>query len=244
MLAAISKTAQTQIHMTDFLHCFDISNNQKTFNLSSTRTLSSLLAMQLFTNDNRPNPMHLDIDTLRDCREEDINGMSSPRMYYVFKRSLLNRIGRPLTDSENVEYRKGDVEIAFEEARRELNPNSPSRLSCLYLVDNSESGRLILRSMFLGVFKNPMIIEVDVWNNMELKRFDSTWIDRYFDNPSEEYLSNYWNGVVANEQEPAWEYLLEGSIIMRVADQARDIDAYVERHFPETYAEIQAAREK
>jgi hypothetical protein len=126
--------------------------------------------------------------------------------------------------------------------RKPGDPNAPRCLSCLYLVENNDDGRMVLRSMFLEVFNNPMIIEVGILNDLELKRFDSFWVDKYFDEPKQEYLENYWTATIFNEREPSWEYLLEGTIIMKNASEIREVDDHVSRYFPEIYDDIQKAR--
>jgi hypothetical protein len=133
-----------------FLHCLDLSNKLKVLNLTSTATISSLLATQLFSNDKRDNPMVIDIEKLRNCTVDEINGMSSPRMLFVFQRTILNSwTHRQLTPSEEVLVHNGTLEIEFERGRRDYNYGAPSRLSCIYLMEDNLDSRLDLRSMFI-----------------------------------------------------------------------------------------------
>ena len=182
--------------------------------------------------------MYINIEKLRNCSEDDINGLSSARMLFVFKRSLLKTYGRPLTIDEEKEVRKGDLEIEFERSRREYNPAAPSRLSCLYLVDNDIYGQESLGNMFRGTFKSPMIFSVSILNQFELMRFDHNWVDMYYQEFKEDYLKSYWAGEMYDSKSRSWEYLLEGTVQLADPEQKKEIDEYVERTYPEDFKAI------
>ncbi|MDX2001790.1 MAG: hypothetical protein SFW35_05135 [Chitinophagales bacterium] len=228
--------------MSTHLHCIDLSDKLKCLNLCSTGTLSSLLTVQLFIDDKKPNPMYVDIEKLRSCSEEEINGLSSARMLFVFQRSVLKTYSRPLTENEEKQVRKGDLEIEFEGARRIYKPAAPSRLSCLYLVENNTDGRDTLGNMFRGAFKDPMIFEVSILNQLEVMRFDHNWVEIYYDDPQEGYLKSYWSGELYDSKNPSWEYLLEGTVQLTDLKQKKEIDTYVERKFPDDFKSILANR--
>ena len=221
-----------------YLHCIDLSDKLKCLNIASTRTISSLLTMQLFNNDSKPNPMNVDIERLKDCTAEEVNGMSSPRMYYIFQRTILNQLQRQLTPQETSIVKKGDLEIEFERARREYNYGAPSRLSCLYLVEDNQDGRTLLGNMFRGFFRSPMILEVKLLNKMEIVKCDTGWIDAYIENPQEEYIKNYWTEIPFNGNTGNWEYLLEGTIRVTNKDQQAKIIEHVRQNYPAEYNEI------
>ena len=228
--------------MSIYLHCIDLSDKLKCLNFFSTGTLSSLLTVQLFINDKKPNPMHVDIEKLRNCRDEEINGLSSSRMLFVFQRSILKTYKRPLTEDEEKQVRKGDLEIEFERARRLYNHAAPSRLSCLYLVDNDTPGWDSLGNMFRRTFKDPMIFKVSIHNQLELMRFDHNWVGLYYQDPQEKYLKSYWSGEMYDSKTPSWEYLLEGTIQLTDPEQKKEIDAYVESNYPDEFKSIIANR--
>jgi hypothetical protein len=228
--------------MDKYLHCIDLSDKLKCLNLCSTGTISSLLTVQLFINDPKPNPMTIDIDKLKNCTLEEIDGLSSPRMFFVYQRTILNYYTRPLTIEEKKFSHIGDLEIDFERARREFNSAAPSRLSCLYLVEDNFDGRIVLNDMFSASFKKPMILEVYLLNKMELMQFDHNWIDQYYQDPQERYLKSYWTSVMFNDEKPSWEYLLEGTIRMTNASQKQEIDEFVKKNYPDDYNAIIQAR--
>ena len=230
--------------MDKYLHCIDLSDKLKCLNLCSTGTISSLLTVQLFSNDKKPNPMSVDIEKLKNCTADEINGLSSARIFFVYQRSILNTYKRPLTPEEERFVKIGNLEIEFERARREYNYGAPSRLSCVYLVEDSIDGRMVLSDMFKGAFNNPMIIEVSLLNKMEIMRFDHHWIELYYQDPQEKYLKSYWTSEMVNDKQPSWEYLLEGTIQMTDIAQKQQIDKYVEQNFPVEYNAIITDRQK
>lgn len=224
--------------MDKYLHCIDLSDKLKCLNLCSTGTISSLLTVQLFINDKKPNPMSVDIEKLKNCTANEINGLSSARIFFVYQRTILNTYKRPLTAEEERLVKIGNLEIEFERARREYNYAAPSRLSCIYLVEDNIDGKIVLSDMFKGAFNNPMIIEVSLLNKMEIMRFDHNWIDLYYKDPQEKHLKSYWSSEMYNDKKPSWEYLLEGTIQMTDIEQKKTIDTYVEKNFPIEYNAI------
>ena len=228
-----------------YVHCLDLSNKLKLLNFTSTGTISSLLTAQLFSNDSRPNPMVVDISRLENCTVDEINGMSSPRMLFVFQRTIFNSWShRPLTDHEKKIVRKGNMEIAFEKGRREYNYGAPSRLSCLYLMEDTYDARSDLSNMLVDIFPNPLVVEVGILNKMELMRFDYRWVDRYYEEPQEEFIKNYWTAVPYDTEHPKWEYLLEGTIQIENKEQYHQVEIYVKEKHPEEYESILITRDQ
>ncbi len=103
----------------------------------------------------------------------------------------------------------GAVELALERRRREVAPESVSRLSCLYLADDDEFGRKHLQRM-LGT--NIHILRVRIPLAIRLTRCDTAWFDAYWKDADLLYIDNYWNGTALNSGQPTWEYLLDGMI--------------------------------
>jgi hypothetical protein len=230
--------------MGQYLHCFDKSDKLKCLNFCSRQVIESLLALQLIVRtDNKPNPRNTKIENLTNCKPEDIDGLSSPRMSIIYQASINRSLPRPRTDKELAVIKKADLEIEFERRRRELNYGAASRLSCVYLVDNTFESKLLLQSMFADNFKRPKVVEVDIVNNFELTKCDVHWVDKYFEDPKDEYIVNYWTGVPLNENYPTWEYLLEGTIQMTNRDEIQDIIDDVKINFPTEYQAILTDRQ-
>lgn len=225
--------------MGQYLHSFDTIDELMCLNFCSRQVIESLFALQLIvTTDKKPNPRNTEIENLINCRPEDIDGFSSPRMFIIYQASIYRTLLRPKAEEELALIRKADLEIEFERRRRELNYGAASRLSCVYLVDNTFDGRLLLESMFADFFKNPKIVEVDILNSIEITKCDVTWVNKYSEEPKDEYIVNYWTGVPANENYSTWEYLLEGTIQMTNPDEIEDIIGDVRINFPTEYQAI------
>ncbi len=111
--------------------------------------------------------------------------------------------------SEDEILRLGDIELAFEEARRKLLPEGASRLASLYLADDSDSGRGHIRAM-LG--DEVTILKVTIPFALRVTRVDTGWFDRYCREAKPEYIKNYWASIPINKAAPTWEYLVDGMI--------------------------------
>ncbi|MCG3165582.1 MAG: hypothetical protein POELPBGB_01350 [Bacteroidia bacterium] len=223
--------------MGQYLHCFDLSDRLKCFNFCSRKVIESLLVTQLITEDKKPNPRNEEIENLINCRPIDINGLSSPRMGLIYNASIYRKLTRRLTQQEEKVIKKADLEIAFEKHRRDINYGAPSRLSCIYLADNDWDGKIVLRNMFVDNFRNPLVVEVDILNEMELVKCDCRWLDAYYNDPHDEYIVNYWTEKLYGDQ-PAWEYLLEGTAMLTETEQAKYIESHVAKKFPTYYEQI------
>jgi hypothetical protein len=101
------------------------------------------------------------------------------------------------------------AELAFEEARRALAPDAPSRLSSLYLAEDSQAGRNHVRSM-LG--SDIHILRVSVPICVRSRRVDTAWFDCYWDDPAQKYIENYWQSVQKESVCTTWELLIDGVI--------------------------------
>lgn len=108
----------------------------------------------------------------------------------------------------------GDAEIEFESVRRRLVPEAASRLTSVYVADDSASGRSLILSMFTSVY----IVTVRVSAAIRLTRADPVWFERYFREPRVEFAEAYWAGRAAPNTR-GWEYLVEGEIELTDAAQ-------------------------
>ena len=108
-----------------------------------------------------------------------------------------------------------DVELFFEAERRKFSPASPSRLSCLYLAERTESGEQMLRHM-LG--RNIYTLRVRLTLPLRIARVDSAWFDDFFISRNPENARKYWLGQQMDEG-GHWEYLYDG--IIKVEDEAQ-----------------------
>jgi hypothetical protein len=148
-------------------------------------------------------------------------GVPTPRaINAIFAASgLRTRLGDALDAPDAVRriIRMGDLEVEVESARRAVRPDAPSRLSSIYLADNTSHGRAHIMDM-LG-YRRLYIVNVSVPGALRAARFDTAWFDAYARDPKDEYLEHYWNGEQYGGQYPTWEHLVEG--VVRLDDAAQ-----------------------
>lgn len=147
-------------------------------------------------------------------------GVPTPRAtWYVWAAALVRRGGHVGIGAGNTKWlpsaeldkilRLGDIEVAFEEVRRNLLPEGASRLASLYLADDSDVGRAHVRAM-LGV--DILILRVTVPLALRVTCVDTKWFDLYCHDPKPQYIENYWSSVPADPAAATWEHLVDGMI--------------------------------
>lgn len=109
---------------------------------------------------------------------------------------------------------RSDIELKFEETRRQVNPNAASRLSCIFVADNDEN----IKRMF-GRNPNISILEVSIPSAIRFTKVDVRWYEEYCRNHDEKYIENYWNGSPFSDGTNTWEYLVDG--VVKVKNQER-----------------------
>ena len=224
--------------MSNYLHCFDLSDKLKSVNFCSRRVIESLFSTQLLIKDKKANPRNLSIEKLINCSSSEIDGLSSPRMTIVYLASIARKHLHPQTEESKKLINTANFEIDFERLRRKFNPDAPSRLSCLYLVSNDIDGRMVLQNMFVYIFSRPKVVEVDILNNLGLIKADHNWIDKYLQTSNEDFAKKYWEGEPFDEGNSSWEYLLEGSIMLTNNDEITEIEQHVKDKYPVYYDTI------
>jgi hypothetical protein len=147
-------------------------------------------------------------------------GVSSPRTArYVWAAAIIRRgghVGIGSIDTKWLDQEEmgrivaiGDMELEFERVRREIAQNAASRLSCLWVAEDTEEGKTHIRSM-LG--SDILILKVRIPVALRVSKVDTTWLDAYFEEPRQEFIENYWRSIPFNEQRVTWEYLVDGAI--------------------------------
>lgn len=209
----------------DFIHAIDLNNFITCHNLKLNGCLSTpnLLALA----DKGVGEMHQSIDktSIEQLSRGYIKpGAVTPRAIGEVVRGGILRSGQDIlngfdqVEQMSKETRRdaiacSDAELFFESVRREVAPDSPSRLSCLFLAERTDSGLKMLQSMF---GKDRYILNVEIIIQLKMSRVDSAWFDDYFHSKNEDNAVNYWLGKQMNDEE-CWEYLFDGAF--KVADQ-------------------------
>jgi hypothetical protein len=205
--------------MKTYLHAIDLSDALCCHNLS--------IGKRLWSPDNIARSEGWDVDTHRSLKTIPIDsfakppfpsGVQTPRMIYKvieadgFERNRDPHNSSVESDQTEEPVSSGSLSMArietnFEEVRRKIAPNAPSRLSCLYVTDNTPLGeRLLTRMLGHGRY----LVEVRIASKHSLHRADVRWFDKYCETQDISFIENYWQGNQAAEPE-AWEYLLCGS---------------------------------
>lgn len=104
---------------------------------------------------------------------------------------------------------RAEIELEFELERRRVAPQAVSRLSCLWLAEDSDSGRLLIQNMFPAIPVN--ILKFRVEDGSRIFKADVRHFDNYLARPHRGHASSYWEGVPATG-DPQWEYLIDGGI--------------------------------
>lgn len=210
-----------------FIHAIDLRNWFPCYNLALNGRLCSPNALALIDEGVREQHQSIAETPIEDLAQ----GLhpptaATPRAISDVIRAGILRSGQQIVNGYDQEeimseetrhdaLRCSDVELLFEEVRREVAPNSPSRLSCLYLADCTEEGEIMLRNM-LGC--NVYVLQVRPVQTLGLVKVDSAWFDGYFESQDIEYARNYWRGLEKPEG-GKWEYLFDGIIEVEDSEQ-------------------------
>lgn len=201
-----------------FLHGIDLNNPHVCWNVSLAEALWSPDFIAL--TEGWPATSHVSfretpLDTLRDSAHEVV-GTTTPRgsmavyMAWMLRQGFtLSTDGKALDDRQKERIlRIADVELDFERVRREMAPNAPSRLSSLYLADDTSRGEAHIRDMLRGA--RLLVTRVEVPIALRAGRYDTEWIDAYAQRRDEDLIHRYWAGD--SHQGKTWEHLVEGYI--------------------------------
>lgn len=172
---------------------------------------------------------------LREISLEDLqngnfqSGVLAPRAANTIFLAAFLRQNRAVTDGLGsiVHYgeevranilKKADIELEFENVRRRKSPESATRLSSIYLADNSEVGIKHIENMLGSAI---FVIRVSILSAKRLTRADTRWFDLYIEDEDIAFIENYWRGIPS--ECPKWEYLLDGAIQMTDQSQLEEI---------------------
>jgi len=191
-------------------------------NIKESHALFSLMFASVQNPSFRSDYYFLPPDEIRNNADLIYAGYTNPRCALMVEASLLRKNEKVISGVTKKEFSEEDkqkklkvseVEIAFEGYRQRFHSGLPSRLTCLFLVDNSENGMSTLSTMLVQSNLIPYVFEVEIKENYGLHRADKRWFEKYFKSNDEVCIKNYWEGVAFNEL-PAWEHLLEGAIVI------------------------------
>lgn len=211
-----------------FLHGINLNNWYPCWNFTLTGRLVSANFLPLmdsaFSKQKRIEDISMDELKLNpSC----FTGTLTPRaMWYVWAASIIRSGGHVGIGDVNTKWlgkdemseilRIGDAELELEKIRREVAPDSCSRLGCLWVADDSEEGATNIRSM-LG--SSVYIAKVCIPSASKFTRVDRSYFDLFIESMNVKYGEQYWLGQKYGDNN-TWEYLVDG-IIESVSDSDR-----------------------
>lgn len=129
-------------------------------------------------------------------------------------------------------------EVRVELARERFAPHAISRLRGLYIFPDKEASDRAVREWG---FHPSLMAEVVIHPGSRVTRYDSAWITNRNDSISDEESAAYVLGLPYDDN-PHWEYLVEGKVDVlgtELRSHARDV---VYRHWPKAKGLLELAR--
>lgn len=221
-----------------FLHSINLKDSIVCNNFSLPSPLFSVVALNHYAF-NRPmitKAYNCDPNDLYLKPSKCISGAGSPCYRVIVMASIIrngqeiiNGFGEKvqLSESEKEDLIfKANLEIEFEKVRQKKFVSKPSRLSSIFVVEDSEDGRYCLRHIFIsGIIRgkyDPHVLNVKILRCMAIHRGDVQWLDEYGRNPDEKAIEEYWLGNNFNVT-PIVEYFLEGIIVPKYKSQIEEL---------------------
>jgi hypothetical protein len=105
--------------------------------------------------------------------------------------------------------RTAEFELALEQQRRVVRPEAPSRLSCVFVAEDTPAGRTYAQTL---ATMQGFVMIVEVPFALRSARVDAHWLGDSLDPLSDDAMRGYWSGEAQSDHEPLWEWLVDGVI--------------------------------
>jgi hypothetical protein len=208
----------------NYIYFVDLTDQLVCRNIIKTNGIMSPYIIHYITYKTEYPLYSINLDNLLTELDADQIGFVSPRFQYITLSNWVRndlKIGIGVTNSKmysksDIEriHRIAELEIEFEKLRRIVNKNLPSRLSCIYLAEDSFEGRTMLKNMFLNKKLKFHITEVEITVYIAFHKADSKWVEHYEKTKDVNAIINYWLGKDFNNS-PEYEYLVEGILNLK-----------------------------
>ncbi len=198
-----------------FIHLIDQANKFTDIMLNNVGAMFTPSMVTSLKNINKPFIYMLSIDQLRDDLFDKPIEFMSPRGYRNVIEASKIRKNNALNYNEMELKILGmtEIELKFEEVRREVCDWAPSRLSAIYLMDYSEASADNMTEMFGNTQrKEPRVIIVRHAGLVRVIKVDYRWFEEYIKDKNNQYIKNYWQSKPFVEGSTTWEYLYEGGL--------------------------------
>ncbi|MDZ5602301.1 hypothetical protein SJI00_05915 [Pseudomonas sp. RP23018S] len=203
------------------IHAFDPTDSMVCHNLSIKPTIMSPSCLALV--DQGVHAIHTRVEdlSLDAVREGQFRSALTPRARVFMLGFMLSR-RMTITDGYGSQLRFGDrdrfiriydVELQMEEVRRRVAPAAPSRLGCIWVAEEGDASREMLRVMF-GTARH--IVSVNIVHSINSLKADASLYDRFAETGDLVAAKLYWQGY---ELDGRWETLLDGAINVTKDDE-------------------------
>ncbi|WP_339924206.1 hypothetical protein [uncultured Cyclobacterium sp.] len=198
-----------------FIHLMDLADEFTDFMVNDIGAIFTPSMVSSLKGVFKPFIYSLSIEELRnDSFDEPIEFMS-PRGYRNIKEASKIRKSKTSNfDETEVKILKmAEIELKFEEVRREICNWAPSRLSSIYLMDDTESSAGNLEYMFRNSTRRyPKVILFRHAGLARVIKVDYRWFEKYAEDKNIEYIKKYWQSKPFIPGSTTWEYLYEGGL--------------------------------
>lgn len=217
----------------NFIHGVDLENWHLCWNLSLNGQLISPNYLAVIDSGIAAVQKPIEVFSIDELKLGDCQvGVITPRSALVLVKAAVLRSGQKMAngygevinisgDERSRILKMSDVELRFEEVRRNQYPDKVSRLSCLWVAERTNDGLAHLKQMFGPKI---YIADVRIAAALKLTRADTYWFDEYWTHGQEEAIQRYWQGD-ASLGNPTWEYLLDGALALEDQSQLDYIKA-------------------
>jgi hypothetical protein len=170
------------------------------------------------------------------------NHSSEEGFISVWRASLIKPPSRKEESDQNL--KKMELELELESCRARNFPEQVSRLNGIFCFEDIESAENALRwngTHFNPAFFNELHISE---SSQKSRKLDSNWVT-YFDLNSNDFswVSQYWEGLPFPNQQPIWETLVQGEIIVLGTDLRERAYKLLEEKMPDSLCILEISRQ-
>ncbi|MFC5282098.1 hypothetical protein [Pedobacter alpinus] len=199
-----------------FIHCIDLSDGVTQMFANEVGAFFTPSMITFLRKIDKPFVYLMSMQELRNDMSDKPVEFMSPRGYrYLIEASKLRKDKKEgYNEKELLLLKNCEIELSFENKRREICDWAPSRLSAIYLMDDTLASSENIASMFSEKRLKPKVILVNIAGLARIIKVDYRWVEAYFEEPKVEYIENYWHSLPFQDNSTTWEYLHEGGLFV------------------------------
>ncbi len=136
------------------------------------------------------------------------------------------------------------MELALENCRARNFPEQVSRLNGIFCFEDKESAERALNlnvRHFNPSFFNDLHINE---SSQKSRKLDSNWVTHFDPNSNDfRWVSQYWEGLPFPNEQPIWETLVQGEIIVLGTDLRKRAYKLLEEYMPDSLCMLEISRQ-